>query len=402
MKHVISVSELTLYIKELVESDENMCGIWVRGEMSNSKRHSSGHRYFTLKDQRASLRCVMFRSWASSLRFIPQDGMEVLAYGSMGVYERDGNYQMYVQRLEPYGTGSLYIAFEQLKKRLEAEGLFDSARKRPLPAFPQRVAVITSRSGAAIRDILSVSQRRCPCCTVVVFPVSVQGDAAVPEMLKALAAVEVHGPFDAVIIGRGGGSQEELWCFNDEALARAIACCSFPVVSAVGHETDYTIADFVADVRAPTPSAAAELVFPDRTELLRQVEHLRQRLRSAVMKRVERYNERLRWLSSRPVLSRPAASLKGHVQRVDDLEHRLRISVERRLESARGALYAAASKLDALSPLGVLTRGYTITLKRPEGRLITRPGDVVPGDRLATLFRHGEIVSLVEEVLGND
>ncbi|HAV20763.1 MAG TPA: exodeoxyribonuclease VII large subunit, partial [Firmicutes bacterium] len=279
-----SVSEITKYVKALVESDDFLAGVWVRGEISNFTLHSSGHMYFSLKDEASRLRCVMFRSQNSRLSFMPSDGMSVFAYGAIGMYERSGDLQLYVEDMMPQGTGSLYLAFLELKERLEKEGLFSSSRKRPIPRFPKVVAVVTSPTGAAVRDVITVIKRRAPGVTVLVVPALVQGDGAPESIVRGLELANRTGFVDVVIVGRGGGSFEELNAFNDESVARAIAASEVPVISAVGHETDFTIADFVADVRPPTPSAAAELAVPDRYELEQTVFQLSMRLNGSIRK----------------------------------------------------------------------------------------------------------------------
>ena len=281
VKTEYSVTELTRYLASLITGDPVLQGVWVRGEISNFTRHTSGHMYFTLKDDAARIRAVMFRGQNRTLRFTPENGMLVLAFGSVGVYERNGDYQIYVEMLEPVGQGSLNLAFEQLKEKLGKEGLFAPERKRPLPRLPQKVALITSPTGAAVRDLINILRRRRPNLDILLIPALVQGEEAPESLVAALGTAGQISDLDLVIIGRGGGSLEELWAFNDERVARAIAASSHPVISAVGHETDFTIADFVADLRAPTPSAAAELAVPDQNELTRDVLALRERLSRA-------------------------------------------------------------------------------------------------------------------------
>ena len=290
---VLTVSELTQAVKETLELDARFQNILVRGEISNFKHHTSGHMYFTLKDEKSRLKCVMFRSHNARLRFRPEDGLKVIAGGRLGVYEVAGEYQLYVEELYPEGLGALHLAFEQLKAKLQAEGLFDPARKRPLPGLPRTVGIVTSPTGAAIRDMVSVLRRRFPNVNILLAPAIVQGDAGPPSVIRALELLNWRDDVDVIIVGRGGGSLEELWTFNDEGVARAIAASRIPVISAVGHETDFTIADFVADRRAPTPSAAAEIAVPERAKLLQDVRDQEERLRLAIQKRIRQLRESL-------------------------------------------------------------------------------------------------------------
>ncbi|BDG59884.1 exodeoxyribonuclease VII large subunit [Caldinitratiruptor microaerophilus] len=394
-REVLSVRALTLYVKNLIEGDELLADLWVRGEISNWRRHVSGHCYFTLKDEHAQVRCVMFRSQAARLRFEPEDGMRVLARGRVGVFERDGLYQFYVAELEPDGRGALHLAFEQLKARLQAEGLFDPARKRPLPRLPRKIGIVTSPTGAAIRDMITVARRRFPNVHIVLAPALVQGDEAPGSLIAALARVVRVPGVDVVIIGRGGGSLEELWAFNDEALARAIAACPVPVVSAVGHETDFTIADFVADLRAPTPSAAAELVVPSKSDLVRLLRTAEARLEAAARAQIARRRERLRLLTGRRVLQRPVDGILAARQQIDGLTRRLALAADGLIRRHRAALGGLAGRLDALSPLAVLARGYAI-VRDEAGRVVRAPGDVTAGQRLEVILQHGRLWARAE------
>lgn len=394
-REVLSVRALTLYVKNLIEGDELLADLWVRGEISNWRRHVSGHCYFTLKDEYAQVRCVMFRSQAARLRFEPEDGMRVLARGRVSVFERDGLYQFYVAELEPDGRGALHLAFEQLKARLMAEGLFDPARKRPLPRLPRKIGIVTSPTGAAIRDMITVARRRFPNVHIVLAPALVQGDGAPASLIAALSQVVRVPGVDVVIIGRGGGSLEELWAFNDEALARAIAACPVPVVSAVGHETDFTIADFVADLRAPTPSAAAELVVPSKSDLVRLLRTAEARLEAAARAQIARRRERLRLLSGRRVLQRPGDGILAARQQIDGLTRRLALAADGLIRRHRAALGGLAGRLDALSPLAVLARGYAI-VRDEGGRVVRAPGDVAAGQRLELILQHGRLWARAE------
>lgn len=391
----MTVRELTMYVKRLIEKDQRLAALWVSGEISNFKLHTSGHAYFTLKDETCQIRCVMFRSAAQRLRFRPDSGMQVLILGNVSVFDRDGVYQLYCEQMEPAGVGALHLQYEQLKQRLSAEGLFDAALKRPLPRLPRKVGLVTAPTGAAVRDMITVSRRRFPGVHLVLAPALVQGEEAPSSLIRALTLLARVPGIDVIIIGRGGGSLEDLWAFNSEELARAIRACPVPVVSAVGHETDFTIADFAADLRAPTPSAAAELAVPARTELLGQIDSLRVRLLTAARRLVERKRLRLRAMAERPVLRRPEGRLLQDRQRLDELVRRLGQAAGKRLERLRLRLGALAGRLDALSPLAVLSRGYAIA-RDEEGRVIKRAASAAPGQRLDILLHEGSLRCRVE------
>ncbi|WP_374713518.1 exodeoxyribonuclease VII large subunit [Symbiobacterium terraclitae] len=394
---LLTVLELTRYVKRMLDDDRLLQSVWVQGEISNFKWHHSGHIYFTLKDEYSQVRAVMFRSYANRLRFRPENGMQVIVQGNVTVYERDGVYQLYAVAMEPAGLGALHLQFEQLKRRLAAEGLFDEALKRPLPRLPRAVGLVTAPTGAAIRDMITVARRRFPGLRLVLAPALVQGEGAAESLVRALSLVARVPEVDVIIIGRGGGSLEDLWAFNDEGLARAIRACPVPVVSAVGHETDFTIADFAADLRAPTPSAAAELVVPSRSELLGVVDGLRIRLASAARRTVERKRILLRGLAERPVLQRPQGRLMQDRQRLDELARRLEYLGGSLLAARRRDLGALAGRLEALSPLAVLSRGYAIA-RTSEGRVIKEATQVQPGDRLHLLLHKGSLRCQVEEI----
>jgi len=372
-------------VAALLENCETLQQVRVQGELSNYKVHTSGHHYFTLKDARSQLRCVMFRREAAYLSFRPQDGLQVIAEGRVAVYEPGGQYQLYVRRLTYAGPGALYAAFEALKRRLEAEGLFDPARKRPLPAFPRTVGVITSEAGAALRDICSIIRRRWGSVQILLYPSLVQGAEAVPALIHALEVLNRREEVEVIILGRGGGSIEDLWAFNDEALARAIAASRVPVVSAVGHETDFTIADFVADRRAPTPSAAAEVVVPNREEWLARVRQLETRLEQALTRGVEQARQRVEALAQRRVMTHPEERWEAWVQMVDELAERQQRAEENDSRQRRERVTALAQTLEALNPRNVLERGYSIFLQLP-GR------EVVDTVTKARVGRHGEVL----------
>jgi exodeoxyribonuclease VII large subunit len=434
-RRILSIGELTRYIKGKLEQDPLLSDVWVRGEISNFKHHSSGHMYFTLKDRTSQIRSVMFASANQRLAFRPQEGMLVIARGTVSVYERDGQYQFYVQQMQPDGIGSLYLAFEQLKKKLETEGLFDERRKRPIPRFPRTVGVVTSPTGAAVRDIITTLQRRYPQAGILLFPVLVQGEQAAPSIAAAIRRMNELGAADVLIVGRGGGSLEDLWPFNEELVARAIADSRIPVISAVGHETDFTIADFVADLRAATPTAAAELAVPHALELKQQTAQLRVRLTQAVLGKVRERRERLMRLSGHPYLRDPKRQLQAPAERLDRLREQLAYKMESRMrrEAERTAelkyrisrfhprqqmslaagklehlagrlrhfaeanqrasahrLAVAIRQLDALSPLKVMQRGYSLVYDEKE-RLIKSISQVQPGDMVHIRLADGKL-----------
>ena len=416
----VSVGELNEYIKGLIDGDGFLVSVAVRGELSNYKVYPSGHHYFTLKDAQSAIRCVMFRYAAGRLRFRPESGMGVVVYGRVSVYPRDGAYQLYAEAIVPEGSGDLQAAYEQLKARLEREGLFDRAHKKPIPRYPERIAVVTSSAGAAVHDIIRVLRRRWPIAEVILLPVRVQGEEAPPEIAAAIRWASAHKIADTLITGRGGGSIEDLWAFNDERVARAIYDCEIPVISAVGHEPDVTIADFVADLRAATPSNAAELAAPDVNELLQAIDSARSRLDRAVLKKVGAGRESLDALASRRVLVSATGFIEQRRLRLDALKTRLEGTlgfVERlksRLEAASARLNGAAdaslaarkneyvrlaAKLDALSPLKVLSRGYAIALDA-EGRAVKDARGVAVGERLTVKLNSGALGCRVEESYG--
>ena len=387
---IYSVSAITRYIKDALETDDRLADLWVAGEVSNFSRAPSGHIYFTLKDAQAALKCVLWRSQSSRLTYLPRDGDAVVLHGRISVYEPQGAYQLVVNLIQPEGVGLLHLEFEALKKRLEAEGLFDPARKRPLPPYPRRIGVVTSPTGAVLRDILNVLRRRYPLGQLVLAAAGVQGTEAPEQIVNALAALNALGDIDVIIVARGGGSLEELWAFNDERVARAIAASLAPVISGVGHETDFTIADFVADVRAPTPSAAAELAAPDVRELRSQVVsragRLQQRMEGVLADRRTHLAQRLRLLGR----STPDQGIGRQRQRVDDLVREATRSLTGALVVRRERLTGAAGRLAALSPLSTLGRGYAIVRRSSTGVVICRVNQVVPSDALYVRVTDGE------------
>ncbi len=392
----LSVSQLNAHMKALVEADPMLSRVVVRGELSNYKIYPSGHHYFTMKDAESSLKCVMFRSSASKLRFRPESGMSVTAAGRVSVYPRDGAYQLYVTELMPEGVGDLQVAFEQLKAKLEAEGLFDPAHKKPLPAFPRRVAVVTSGAGAAVHDIIRVLGKRWPLAKILILPVRVQGVEAPPEIVGAIRYANRWKLADVLITGRGGGSMEDLWAFNDERVARAIYESEIPVISAVGHEPDVTIADYVADRRAATPSNAAELAGPEIEDVLALIAQDGIRLQQAMGKKLDLLSRRLSDLSARPALTDPEVYLGAKRMALDYARAGLSAAGEKKTADCRRRYVELAAKLDALSPLKVLARGYAIAEK--DGQALRSAEDAQVGDMIDIKLAGGCLGCIVEEV----
>lgn len=392
----LSVSELTRQVKGLIEG--SLPFVLVQGELSNVVRAGSGHLYLTLKDECAQLRAVMWRTAAARLRFDPEDGLHVVAAGSMEVYAARGTYQLVIEELLPIGIGPLELAFRQLHDRLALEGLFAPERKRQLPRFPRRIALVTSPTGAAVRDMLQVLTRRWPGGDIVVVPVPVQGGDAAPKIAAALRSVHRIAGMDVVIAGRGGGSLEDLWAFNEETVARAIYDCQVPVVSAVGHEIDVTIADLVADRRALTPSEAAELVVPDAAEIRLGLDRFAGRLAVALRGRASRVRMTLDGLTAQRCFSKPLEPIRDRQRRLDDLDASLRRSINRIACDSRAKLAAFAAGVDALNPLAVLARGYSITFRDGETGPLKSADNLSPGDRLRTRLAAGEVISEVRSV----
>ena len=407
---VLTISELTRRLQEVLE--DRFPAVWVEGEISNFRLYGSGHAYFTLKDADAQIRAVLFRNRARRIKFEPADGLHVIAFGSIEVYAQRGEYQMVIELLEPKGLGALQLAFEQLKTRLQAEGLFDQARKRELPRFPRKIGIVTSPSGAAIRDMLRVIGRRFGELHIVVAPCRVQGEGAAEEITQGLRDLNALGGVDVIIVGRGGGSLEDLWAFNEESVARAIAGSKVPVISAVGHEVDFTIADFVADLRAPTPSAAAELVVREKQavvdslgqlrarlerfaarplrDLERRVDELTARLRREMRNELGRANHRVALATRALRASDPVARVARDRHRLDNLRSRILTALTRRRDRARHALVATVGRLDSLSPLAVLGRGYSLT-RTPAGEVVHSPAQVTIGETIRVLLHRGSL-----------
>ena len=390
---VHSVSDVNRYLKDLLAREPLLSGLSVRGEISNFKQYPSGHCYFTLKDANSALKCVMFRSRAQYLRFLPQNGMQVVAGGTISVYERDGVYQLYVDSLMPEGTGDLALAFEQLKKKLSAEGLFDQSRKQPLPAFPKKIGVVTSPAGAVLRDIYRVSKRRWPSAQLVLYPVQVQGEGAAEQIARGIDFFAEEYAVDVIIAGRGGGSMEDLWAFNEEPVVRAIAACPVPLISAVGHETDFTLADFAADVRAATPSQAAELAVPDRAEVKRQVENLTSQLTRQMRREIDLRRQRLDHVLQSRVMRQPQSMLAERRQRLDFLLAGLQNTAKQELQNKSHGLKLLLNRLAAINPAAVLGRGYGIVMK--QDKLVSSINAVEIDDEIQLSLTDGSLKARV-------
>lgn len=395
-KQVLSVGQISEYIKMTMDADPRLRNIAVRGEISNYKVYPSGHHYFTLKDEQGAMKCVMFRSSASKLKFRPENGMKVIAMGSVTVYVRDGAYQLYVNAMTVDGVGDLYAAFEQLKEKLAAQGLFNPEHKKPLPRYPGTIGIITSEAGAAVHDMLRILRKRYPLTNVRLLPVRVQGAEAPAEIAAAIGYANHHRLADLLIVGRGGGSIEDLWAFNDERVARAIYASEIPVISAVGHEPDVTISDFVADLRAATPSNAAELAVPDQDALRQMLDSANDALVTAMTRRLKQSREQLEHLAQRPVLRSPLASFESRKKALDLLQTRLMSAQNQNLARQRQRFVAQTAKLDALSPLKVLTRGYAVA-SAEDGHIIRSAEEVRPGETMTVRVSDGTITATVIE-----
>ena len=392
----LSVKQLNLFVKSLIEGDVRLSNVTVTGEISNFKNHyQSGHFYFTLKDEDAQIRCVMFRAYACRVPFAVRDGLKVVLRGRVSLYEKDGQYQFYAEEMHEQGLGDISLQFQQIKERLAKEGLFDEENKRPLPRFPKRIAVITSDTGAAVQDILNITARRYPLCEIMLCPVAVQGENAVPSMLDALERVYALSNCDAIIIGRGGGSIEDLWAFNSEILARKIYESPIPVISAVGHETDFTICDFVADLRTPTPSAAAELVVPDINEIYNFLNKRSDALKNALLSKYNLNKAKYQSLCEKPIFAKPEMIVEAREEQLDYLTEKLVMAFTTTLKNQQGRLSTAIAKLDALSPLKVLSRGYSIA--EIDNKPITSINDAEKGDKLTLKLNDGKLVCTVDD-----
>lgn len=389
-RKVVAVSEINRYVSHLLEEDYLLSDVWLSGEISNCKYHQSGHIYFTIKDERASMSAVMFARDATTLDFLLKEGLKVYVRGRISLYEKTGQYQCYVIEVEQQGKGTLYEQFEKLKRQLEAEGLFDPQYKKPLPTYPQRVGVITSKTGAAIQDILQVSKRRNNAIPLYIYPTAVQGEYAKEGIISAIERANQDGLVDVLIVGRGGGSIEDLWSFNEEEVARAIFKSKIPIVSAVGHEIDFTISDFVADQRAATPSAAAEMVIPDKESYLLKIERSKELLQYHLKRHLEFEQRRLQQLLSRPVYQHKQKYFKDLMIRVDHSQEQLIKAYTKHLTDTRNSLNNKITKMEKLSPLLTLKRGYSVTTTR-SGEMVTREEQVEVGDYIKIALQEGTL-----------
>ncbi len=393
----LTVTELNQFIKDLIDVNPPLSDIYIKGEISNFKAHSSGHFYFTLKDADSALKSVMFRSSAQKMEFMPENGMKVIAHGRISAFVRDGAYQLYADSMEPDGVGALYIAFEQLKRKLESEGLFADERKKPLPKIPSVVGIVTSPTGAAVRDIIHICRRRFPYAKLVLYPALVQGPDAPASVAAGIAYFNDTNSADVLIVGRGGGSVEDLWAFNTELVARATAASQIPLISAVGHETDFTICDFVADRRAPTPSAAAEIAVPDTAELKQKFLNIISREQAVLGRTLEGYRQRLLRSSTSRALLSPMNTIEDRRMAVLSLIQRIDPAIQRELEKKQGELATASGKLSALNPMAVLTRGFCAAFNE-EGKIIKSVHHIRIGDELSIQMADGETKAKIHSV----
>ena len=400
-RQVFTVTALNEYIKMKLETDEALMRVFIRGEISNFTNHNSGHFYFTVKDETSRIAAVMFRSSASKLAFIPENGMKVIVGGRVSAYVRDGQYQIYADTLEPDGVGALYIAYEQLKAKLGAEGLFDEAKKKPLPRYPMRIGVITSPTGAAIRDIINILGRRFPIAEVVLYPSLVQGESAAPQLIEGLRYFNEKKNVNVIIIGRGGGSLEDLWAFNSEALVREVAASELPVISAVGHEIDFTLCDFAADRRAPTPSAAAELAVPERYELKRKLGNVTARLELLEGKKLELLRSTLERMKKSRALTDPRNFIDDKRMALGIAEDKLYNRITFLLERKKSALAGKTAKLDAMNPLSVLSRGYGAAFAS-DGTVIRSAAQVEKGSDISLMLSDGTVRATVCDIVMNE
>jgi len=402
-KRIYSVTELTRNIRVILE--DTFPAVWIEGEVSNFTKHTSGHMYFTLKDNSSQLSCVIFKGVNQNLKFRIESGMQLICFGRISIYDKRGSYQLYIEQAEPRGVGALQLAFQQLKEKLAKEGLFDKSHKAPIPFLPTCIGVVTSPTGAAIRDILNVTRRRFSNVEIIINPVRVQGKGAEKEIADAIKEFNTFNEdltlgrqIDVMIVGRGGGSLEDLWAFNEEVLARVIYDSEIPVISAVGHEIDYTIADMVSDLRAPTPSAAAELVIPKKEDLEERISAITGRLRKVLINKIGLLKERLINLRESYVLREPLNLFRQAKQRVDELEKVLNTGLKALTDTKQQNLKLSLGKLEALSPLAVLSRGYSITMKVPDGKILKDSRALKKGDRIKTSLNKGVFISEVKEI----
>ncbi len=397
---VLSVSQLNRYVKSIIEQDFNLQNVFVQGEISNFTNHyKTGHYYMTIKDESASIKAVMFKTANSRLRFMPENSMKVIIRGRVSVFERDGQYQLYIDDMQPDGTGALSIAFEQLKNKLAKEGLFDAERKKPIPVYPMRVGVVTSPTGAAIRDIINVISRRFPMTELILCPVAVQGEYAAGQISEAIELFNREKAADVLIVGRGGGSVEELWAFNEEKVARAVAASDIPVISAVGHETDFTICDFAADLRAPTPSAAAELAVPDCRQQKEMLEAFSRRMLSAMSDKLATEKAVIEYKKSSLQRLSPQNYIDSFRVRCDRASMAMEYAVNQRIAALNKDFSGLCAKLDAMSPLKILARGYSVAVKN--GKVVSDTQAVSKGDKIDVLIKNGKLECEIMSVKGN-
>ena len=389
----ITVEQLNRYIKEKVDSDEFLNNVYVKGEISNFKHHYTGHMYFTLKDENSLVKCIMFKSYTPHLSFMPKDGMKVLIFGSVSVFERDGVYQIYAKAMKEDGMGSLYEAYEELKAKLEKEGLFDESHKKPIPSFPETIGVLTASTGAVIRDIINVSTRRNPNVHIRLLPVPVQGPTAAEQIVAGIKRMNDEKLADVIILGRGGGSLEDLWPFNEEIVARAIYDSEIPIISAVGHETDYSISDFVADLRAPTPSAAAELAVANMDDVIYTIELYQNRYKTALKKKVQLMKMRYEKCMAQRVFKEPLQKINEKAILLDALVKSLTNSTRLKISDCRKEFAEVATKIDSLSPMKTMARGYSIVEK--DGKIVKKVNDVKKDDELSIRLSDGQITTKV-------
>lgn len=394
---ILSITEVNNYIKTLMDHDMVLYNILIKGEISNFKLHYSGHMYLTLKDEQSVIRAVMFKSAAMRLKFKPENGMKIIAKGRVTVYERDGQFQLYIEDMQPDGVGALHIAFEQLKNRLQAEGLFDESRKKALPLFPKKIGIVTSPTGAAVRDILNVLKRRFPSAEICIFPVLVQGEQASGQIVQGIEYFNESNCVDVIIVGRGGGSIEELWAFNEEIVARSISNSCVPVISAVGHETDFTISDFVADLRAPTPSAAAEIAVPSQFEIRDRIHHLETRLIYSSNKRIQNNRLILKNFLQSPAFKNPTDKINDSRLLIDEIGKNLTRNISIRIGNRKKELGLLCEKLNVLSPLTVLARGYAIA-KNESGKMIKSIYNVNCDDDINIRIQDGYVNCKVKSI----
>ncbi|MBQ9976344.1 MAG: exodeoxyribonuclease VII large subunit [Clostridia bacterium] len=397
-QHILTVTQINEYIKGIFDGSHFLSDVYVKGEISNFTNHyKTGHMYFTLKDEGGVLRAVMFRFNASELAFLPENGMKVIAHGRISSYAKDGSYQIYVDSMEPDGIGALYIAFEQLKEKLSAEGLFDPKYKKPIPKYPSKIGIVTSATGAAVRDMINVSRRRFPMTELILFPCLVQGDNAPEQIAQGIKFFNARCPVDTIIIGRGGGSLEELWAFNNEALARVIFASKIPIISAVGHETDFSISDFVSDLRAPTPSAAAELALPDYVKEKEHLELISSVMRKDLLGRISTLRERIEQISRKRCLSSPSVFFDDKRIALDNLANRLLDKTDAVLSRKMSELQLRTASLEALNPLKVIARGYSAVYKS-DGKLIKSVNDVAVDDEIEFKTVDGSVSATVTRI----